>query len=94
MFQTTSEWVILGLTLLLGWILGLMSRRGAGPVRRQLAEERKARDIERRELEGKIAHLERGRPVTPPPREYERRTVIKPERGPGSEQAQTSTGSA
>ena len=38
MFQTTSEWVILGLTLLLGWLLCLMSRRGAGPYRRQLAE--------------------------------------------------------
>jgi len=90
MFQTTSEWVILGLTLLLGWLLGLMSRRGAGPYRRQLAEERKAREVERRELEGRIALLERGRPA-PPPREYERRTVIKPDRTSGSEQA---TGSA
>lgn len=79
-FSTTADWAILALTLLLGWVLGLMSRRGSGRYRRELADERKARDIERRELEGRIAHLERDRPATPPPRDYERRRIIGPER--------------
>ena len=78
--STTADWAILALTLLLGWILGLMSRRGSGRYRRELAEERKARDIERRELEARIAHLERDRSAMRPPRDDERHRTIDPER--------------
>lgn len=37
---TTNEWAILALVLILGWILGLLSRSGGGKWRRAYEEER------------------------------------------------------
>jgi hypothetical protein len=53
-FQTPTQWAILALVLVLGWVLGLLSRSGGGRYRRELAEERAARkaeqDVHAREL--------------------------------------------
>ncbi|HYZ48720.1 MAG TPA: hypothetical protein VE567_07490 [Sphingomonas sp.] len=58
---TPQFWLILGLTLVLGWVLGLMSRSGGGRWRRELAEERRAHEAYRRDAEARIAELERTR---------------------------------
>jgi hypothetical protein len=56
---STSEWAILALVFLLGWVLGLMSRRGGGRWRRELAEERRLREDDRRAYEARLADYER-----------------------------------
>ena len=68
---TTSTWMILGLTLVLGWLLGLMSRSGGGRWKRELKTERdnhvvalKDRDDRLAAAHARIAELERARPVT------------------------------
>jgi len=44
---TPNQWAILGLVLVLGWLLGLMSRSGAGKWRRAYEQEHAARrDLE------------------------------------------------
>lgn len=60
---TPEFWLILGLTLALGWVLGLMSRSGGARWKRELAAEREAHAATRRDYEARIAALERGRPA-------------------------------
>ena len=60
---TFTEWVILGLVLVLGWLLGLMSRSGGARYRRELEAERRAHEIYRRDSEARYAELERSRPA-------------------------------
>jgi predicted flap endonuclease-1-like 5' DNA nuclease len=67
---TTTEWAILFLVLLLGWLLGLVSRSGGKKWRRLYESERDARAEEQREHDAaldaaqqRIAELERARPV-------------------------------
>ena len=60
---TPTQWIILLLVLVLGWILGLMSRSGGGKWKRELAAERELHAESRRSYEARIAELERGRPV-------------------------------
>lgn len=52
---TPEFWLILGLTLVLGWVLGLMSRSGGGRWKRELAAEREAHAATRRDYEARIA---------------------------------------
>jgi hypothetical protein len=56
---STSEWAILALVFLLGWVLGLMSRRGGGRWRRELEIERRAREDDRRAYEARLADVDR-----------------------------------
>ncbi|MBA2918177.1 hypothetical protein GON01_04230 [Sphingomonas sp. MAH-20] len=56
---TPEFWLILGLTLVLGWVLGLMSRSGGGRWKRELAAEREAHATYRRDAEARIGELER-----------------------------------
>ena len=58
---TPSEWVILFLVLVLGWVLGLMSRSGGRRWKRELAAERDAHAATRRDYDARIAELERDR---------------------------------
>jgi len=51
---TTNQWVILGLVLVLGWLLGLASRSGSGRWKRAYHEERDAHALYRRENEARI----------------------------------------
>ena len=67
---TPEFWMILGLTLVLGWVLGLMSRSGGGRWKRELAAERDAHAATKREYEARIAEhdkriaeYERARPA-------------------------------
>jgi hypothetical protein len=67
---TTETWMILGLTLGLGWLLGLMSRSGGGKWKREMKLEREKHVLELRErdtrltaADARIAELERNRPV-------------------------------
>lgn len=67
---TTNQWAILFLVLLLGWLLGLISRQGGRKWRLAYEAERDARVEEQRayaaELEtanARIAELERARPA-------------------------------
>lgn len=71
---TTSQWAILFLVLLLGWLLGLLSRSGGAKWRRAYETERDARIAEQNEhaqalaaAEARIAELERARPATVAP---------------------------
>ena len=69
---TANQWAILFLVLVLGWLLGMLSRSGGAKWRRAAAEERAAREAAEARLEGasaRIAELEHERPVpaTPPP---------------------------
>jgi predicted flap endonuclease-1-like 5' DNA nuclease len=66
---STAQWVVLGLVLVLGWLLGLLSRHGAGRYRRELAVERekriaaeKDRDARVAAANSRIAELERHAP--------------------------------
>jgi predicted flap endonuclease-1-like 5' DNA nuclease len=66
----TNEWVILFLVLLLGWLLGLVSRSGGAKWRRAYEAERDARIEEQRDRDAalatanaRIAELETTRPV-------------------------------
>jgi hypothetical protein len=68
---TPAMWMILGLTLVLGWVLGLMSRSGGGKWKREMKVERekhalelKERDTRIKAAEARIADLERHRPAT------------------------------
>ncbi len=58
-----TEWVILGLVLVLGWVLGLASRSGGGKWKNQLEAERRAHEDYRRDSDARYAELERTRPA-------------------------------
>lgn len=67
---TTNQWIIIGLVLILGWLLGLASRSGAGRWKRAYREERDAHQAYRRENEERIraaneriAELDRNAPI-------------------------------
>ena len=67
---TTNQWVILFLVLVLGWLLGLISRSGGRKWRRAFEAERDARIEEQREhaaaveaSQARITELERARPA-------------------------------
>ena len=66
---TANQWAILALVLVLGWLLGLLSRTGGARWRRAAADERVARqDAERRlaAAETRVAEFERtAQPVVP-----------------------------
>jgi hypothetical protein len=63
---TVNQWAILFLVLVLGWLLGMMSRSGGARWRRAAADERAARErveTERDAARARIAELERERPA-------------------------------
>ena len=66
---TTNQWAILVLVLVLGWVLGLASRSGAGRYRREANDERIRRETAEERvaaLNARVAELEReatARPV-------------------------------
>lgn len=63
---TTNQWAILFLVLVLGWLLGLVSRSGGKKWKRAYEAERDARADEQVELESaraRIAELEASRPA-------------------------------
>ncbi|SFR82559.1 hypothetical protein [Sphingomonas jatrophae] len=63
---TTNQWAILALVLVLGWLLGLLSRNGGGRWRRAYEEERARREAEEARIAAantRIAELERHAPV-------------------------------
>jgi predicted flap endonuclease-1-like 5' DNA nuclease len=65
---TANQWAILALVLVLGWLLGLLSRSGGGRWRRAYEQEKRARETaEARHAAARerIAELERGHPVGP-----------------------------
>ncbi|WP_298692887.1 hypothetical protein [uncultured Sphingomonas sp.] len=65
---TANQWAILALVLVLGWLLGLLSRSGGGRWRRAYEQEKRARETaETRHAAARerIAELERGHPVGP-----------------------------
>ena len=65
---TTNQWAILFLVLVLGWLLGLISRSGGKKWRRAYEAERDARAGEQAELEAartRIAELEAAPPAAP-----------------------------
>jgi predicted flap endonuclease-1-like 5' DNA nuclease len=71
---TTNQWVVVFLVLVLGWLLGLISRSSGAKWRRAYEAERDARIDEQRtyaaELEtanARIVELERARPVAAAP---------------------------
>ena len=51
---TTNQWAILALVLVLGWILGLLSRSGAGRWRRAYEEERASHQALRAEHDARV----------------------------------------
>ena len=68
---TTETWMILGLTLALGWLLGLMSRSGGKKWKHELAREREEhkaairnRDEQIAALKTRVTDYERTRPAT------------------------------
>jgi len=70
---TTNQWAILFLVLLLGWLIGLVSRSGGAKWRRAYEAERDARGEEQREHEealaaahARIAELESSRVIPGP----------------------------
>ena len=52
---TMNQWAILGLVLVLGWLLGLMSRSGGRRWRRAYQQEHEAHRVYRAETEARIA---------------------------------------
>jgi predicted flap endonuclease-1-like 5' DNA nuclease len=63
---TTNQWAILFLVLVLGWLLGLISRSGGKKWKRAYEAERDARIDEQRELEAanaRVLELEAARPA-------------------------------
>jgi len=67
---TTNQWVVVFLVLVLGWLLGLISRSGGAKWRRAYEAERDARVEEQRnhaaaleDANARIAELERARPT-------------------------------
>jgi predicted flap endonuclease-1-like 5' DNA nuclease len=64
---TTNEWVILALVLVLGWLLGLLSRSGGAKWREAYHEEetrRQAAEARATDAEARLTELERH--TTPP----------------------------
>ncbi|WP_419825849.1 hypothetical protein [Sphingomonas sp.] len=62
-----NQWAIVALVFVLGWLLGLLSRGGAGKWRRQARAEEAARVAAEERLataNARIVELERDRPVT------------------------------
>lgn len=71
---TTNQWVVLFLVLVLGWLLGLISRSGGAKWRRSYEAERDARVEEQRAhaaaleaAHARVAELERQRPAAAVP---------------------------
>ena len=67
---TTNQWAILFLVLVLGWLLGLVSRSGGRKWKRAYEAERDARAEEQAELEAaraRVAELEAATPVVAAP---------------------------
>jgi hypothetical protein len=69
--SSPSFWLILALTLVLGWVLGLMSRSGGRRWKQELAREREEhkaairnRDAQIDALKARTAEMERARPAT------------------------------
>jgi uncharacterized membrane-anchored protein YhcB (DUF1043 family) len=69
--SSPSFWLILALTLVLGWVLGLMSRSGGKRWKQELAREREEhkaairnRDAQIEALKARTAEMERARPAT------------------------------
>ncbi len=63
---TANQWAILFLVLVLGWLLGMMSRSGGARWRRAAADERVARErveAERDAARARVAGLEHDRPA-------------------------------
>lgn len=63
---TTNQWAILFLVLVLGWLLGLISRSGGRKWKRAYEAERDARADEQAELDAvraRVAELEAARPA-------------------------------
>jgi hypothetical protein len=63
---TANQWAILFLVLVLGWLVGMMSRSGGAKWRRAAADERAARErveTERDAARARVAELERERPA-------------------------------
>ena len=63
---TTNQWAILFLVLVLGWLLGLISRSGGRKWKRAYEAERNARIDEQQELEAaraRVTELEAATPV-------------------------------
>jgi len=56
---TPEFWLILGLTLVLGWVLGLMSRSGGGRWKRELAAEREAHVATKRDYDARLAEADK-----------------------------------
>jgi predicted flap endonuclease-1-like 5' DNA nuclease len=54
LFQTPTQWAILALILLLGWVLGLLSRSGGKKWKQELAAERASRAEERKGYEERL----------------------------------------
>lgn len=54
LFQTPTQWAILALVLLLGWVLGLLSRSGGKKWKQELAAERASRAEERKGYEERL----------------------------------------
>lgn len=64
---TTNQWIVVGLVLVLGWLLGLLSHSGSRKWKLALAEERdrriaieRDRDARLEAANARIAELERG----------------------------------
>ena len=78
---TANQWAILFLVLVLGWLLGMMSRSGGARWRRAAADERTARErveTERDAARARVAELERERPaVVEQPVAAEKRVVTE-----------------
>jgi hypothetical protein len=79
---TANQWAILFLVLVLGWLLGMMSRSGGARWRRAAADERAARErleAERDAARARVAELERERPavVEKPVAATEKRVVTE-----------------
>lgn len=59
---TPNQWAVLACVLVLGWLLGMLSRSGGGRWRREAAEERARREAAEARIAGantRIAELER-----------------------------------
>ncbi|HET8613020.1 MAG TPA: hypothetical protein VFL92_09675, partial [Sphingomonas sp.] len=54
---TGNQWAIVVLVLILGWLLGLLSRPGSGRWKRELAEQRRALEEERKRREAAEARI-------------------------------------
>jgi predicted flap endonuclease-1-like 5' DNA nuclease len=86
---TTNQWAILFLVLVLGWLLGLISRSGGKKWKRAYEAERDARVDEQAELEAartRIAELEAA-----PPARVVREPVVAPVAAPVATTTTTTT---